>query len=92
MSQPKKRRRPLRDRGGGRGLMLWGEGREHGYSHTFEVSDSSIATKRCCWIFIRGENDGRRGDPSLHLDENGAREMRDALDAWLAAPHEEPRS
>lgn len=63
------------DRGFGYWLI---ENRDYAGDPPYRVSiqESSLATERKLWL-------GREGAGRMHLSEQAAREVRDALDAWL---------
>ena len=59
------------------------------YRATITVRQSSAATQDCVWVFTDGgdvepQDGSRLNRGSAHLDVEGARRLRDALDAFIA--------
>ena len=66
---------------------------EDTYGARVRVQESSSATRRAVWIFAEGGAVGsadKPNDGSAHLDEAQARQVRDALTAFLGDDPLEP--
>ena len=55
--------------------------------NAFRVRQSSNAEQACVWIFtdqVTGQHLGRDVHAALHLNEESAKALRNALDTWLS--------
>lgn len=60
-----------------RGFEVW-QGFVDRYGQTVDITQSSLATEDCLWIWPR-DNEG------IHLSVKNAKTLRDTLDGWLTS-------